>query len=169
MSDAIYLNMVGKRQGHISAGASTIDSIGNVYQDGHEDHIFIYALSHNLSVPTDPQSGQPTQPRMHGPLSFTKPIDRTTPLLAAALCSGERMEKCEFIFYRTSASGVQEAYFKIILEDAVPANSSLVSPDSQTAGNLVAKESISLTYRKITWEHLISGTSGVDDWRKPVA
>ncbi|EOV5208040.1 type VI secretion system tube protein Hcp, partial [Pseudomonas aeruginosa] len=25
------------------------------------------------------------------------------------------------------------------------------------------------TYRKITWTHEVSGTSGSDDWRSPVA
>ncbi|EGQ8651080.1 TPA: type VI secretion system tube protein Hcp, partial [Vibrio cholerae] len=26
----------------------------------------------------------------------------------------------------------------------------------------------SLSYRKITWDHVNAGTSGSDDWRKPI-
>ncbi|ENM3789903.1 type VI secretion system tube protein Hcp, partial [Vibrio cholerae] len=25
-----------------------------------------------------------------------------------------------------------------------------------------------LSYRKITWDHVNAGTSGADDWRKPI-
>ena len=28
---------------------------------------------------------------------------------------------------------------------------------------------VSLAYRKIDWEHMVSGTSGADDWRTPIA
>ncbi|MCG9724352.1 hypothetical protein [Vibrio brasiliensis] len=27
---------------------------------------------------------------------------------------------------------------------------------------------VSMSYRKITWDHVNAGTSGSDDWRKPV-
>ncbi|HGM7424826.1 TPA: type VI secretion system tube protein Hcp, partial [Pseudomonas aeruginosa] len=30
-------------------------------------------------------------------------------------------------------------------------------------------EDVHFTYRKITWTHEVSGTSGSDDWRSPVA
>jgi type VI secretion system secreted protein Hcp len=26
----------------------------------------------------------------------------------------------------------------------------------------------SLSYRKVTWEHAVAGTSGADDWRSPI-
>ncbi|MFJ4543116.1 type VI secretion system tube protein Hcp, partial [Pseudomonas atacamensis] len=29
-------------------------------------------------------------------------------------------------------------------------------------------EEVQFTYRKITWTHEVSGTSGSDDWRAPV-
>ncbi|MCG6267921.1 type VI secretion system tube protein Hcp, partial [Vibrio furnissii] len=27
---------------------------------------------------------------------------------------------------------------------------------------------VSMSYRKITWDHVNAGTSGSDDWRKPI-
>ena len=27
---------------------------------------------------------------------------------------------------------------------------------------------VSLSYRKVTWEHAVAGTSGADDWRSPI-
>ncbi len=42
MSDLIYLTLKGRKQGLISAGCSSIDSIGNKGQLDHTDQIFIY-------------------------------------------------------------------------------------------------------------------------------
>ncbi|MDE9504281.1 type VI secretion system tube protein TssD, partial [Xenorhabdus bovienii] len=44
MSYMIYLTLNGKKQGLISAGCSTLDSIGNRYQKGHEDQIQVLSL-----------------------------------------------------------------------------------------------------------------------------
>ncbi len=41
MSDLIYLTLKGQKQGLISAGCSSIDSIGNKGQLGHIDQILV--------------------------------------------------------------------------------------------------------------------------------
>ncbi len=48
MADLIYLTIKGKNQGLISAGCSSIDSIGNKYQVNHQDEILVYGLSHSM-------------------------------------------------------------------------------------------------------------------------
>lgn len=74
-------------------------------------------------------------------------------------------------FIRTSVSGTQEHYFTIELEDAIITNIEAYmhhcqDPDRAHSTHL---EGISFTYRKITWSHVIAGTSGADDWRNPNA
>ncbi len=54
-------------QGNITQGAFTADSVGNVYQDGHEDQILVQEIEHLIATPTDPQSGQPSGQRVHKP------------------------------------------------------------------------------------------------------
>ncbi|WP_237388506.1 type VI secretion system tube protein TssD, partial [Xenorhabdus sp. Sc-CR9] len=49
MSYIIYLSLKGKKQGLISAGCSTLESIGNRYQAGREDEIQVLNLSHMMS------------------------------------------------------------------------------------------------------------------------
>ncbi len=49
MSYMIYLTLNGKKQGLISAGCSTLDSIGNRYQKGHEDQIQVLSLDHSMT------------------------------------------------------------------------------------------------------------------------
>ncbi|MCV5665413.1 type VI secretion system tube protein Hcp, partial [Escherichia coli] len=66
-----------------------------------------------LTVPRDPQSGQPTGQRVHRPLVVTKVQDRSSPLLFNALVSGEKLPECLIRFYRTSVQGKQEHYYSI--------------------------------------------------------
>ena len=143
--------------------------MGNVYQEGHENEILVEAFSHTVTVPTDPQSGQPTGQRVHKPLTITKVFDKSSPMLYKALSSGERLPKCEIKWWRTSSQGVQEHYFTTKLEDAIITNISARMPNCQdpSQAQFTHLEDVSFSYRKITWTHEIGSTTGEDDWRAP--
>lgn len=89
MATPAYIKMIGQTQGNITAGAFTADSVGNVYQQGHEDEILVQEIKHEVTTPTDPQSGQPTGQRVHKPFVFTSSLNKATPLMYQALASGE--------------------------------------------------------------------------------
>lgn len=167
MAQPAYIKITGINQGLISSGASTESSIGNRYQAGHEDEIMAQEISHIVSVPTDPQSGQPSGQRVHKPLSFTCSLNKAVPLLYNALTKGERLVSVEIHWFRTSNSGGSEHYFTTKLEDAIITDITLVMPNAQDKANSDKTElfKVSLNYRKILWEHIASGTSGSDDWR----
>lgn len=44
MANISYLSLSGETQGLISAGCSTLDSVGNKAQPEHKDQIMVYAL-----------------------------------------------------------------------------------------------------------------------------
>ena len=167
MPTPCYLSIEGATQGPITQGAFTGESVGNVYQEGHEDEILVEAFDHTVTVPTDPQSGQPTGQRVHKPLTITKVFDKSSPLLYYALTSGERLTKCELKWYRTSMDGRPEHYFTIALEDAIITNIHAYMPNCQdpNLSHFTHLEDVSLTYRMITWTHEVGGTEGSDDWR----
>ena len=119
MATPAYMSITGTKQGLITAGAFTEDSVGNTYQEGHEDQVMVQGFNHEVIIPRDPQSGQPTGQRVHKPVVITKVFDKASPLLLAALTSGERLTKVEIQWYRTSAAGTQEHYYTIKLEDAL--------------------------------------------------
>jgi type VI secretion system secreted protein Hcp len=169
MPTPAYLTIEGSKQGPITAGTFTQDSVGNVYVEGHEDEILVQAFSHTVTVPTDPQSGQPTGQRVHGPFTVTKVFDKCSPLLYTALTSGEKMTKCLLKWYRTSADGQQEHYFTMELEDAIIVDIHASMPNCQdpSVAHFTHLEEVSFSYRKITWTHEVGGTSGEDDWRAP--
>lgn len=169
MPTPAYLTVEGQNQGAITAGTFTQDSVGNVYQEGHEDEILVQAFDHNVTVPTDPQSGQPTGQRVHKALTITKVFDKSSPLLYTALSSGEKLTSCIIKWFRTSADGQQEHYFTTELEDAiiVDIKSYMHNCQDPAMAHFTHLEDVSFSYRKITWSHEVAGTSGSDDWRAP--
>lgn len=169
MPTPAFMTIEGANQGLITAGAFTEDSVGNIYVEGHEDEVLVEAFNHEVMLPRDPQSGQPTGQRVHQPLTITKVFDKSSPLLFQALTSGERLTKCAIKWYRTSSTGTQEHYFTIELEDAIIVDIKSHMPNCQDPGmaHFTHLEDVSVTYRRITWTHEASGTSGFDDWRSP--
>lgn len=76
MTEPIYLTLTGKNQDLISAGCSTIDSIGNRHQIGHEDEIQVISLNSGSFC---------SQNAAYQPVVFAKLIDKSSPLLSTAL------------------------------------------------------------------------------------
>lgn len=169
MPTPAYLTINGNRQGMITAGTFTSDSVGNVYQDGREDQIMVQGFSHQIIIPRDPQSGQPTGQRVHKPLMISKVFDKSSPLIFNALASGEVLNNCHIAWYRPKSSGAggEEHYFSIELTDAVIVDVQSRTPSCQdpSQAHFTHLEDVYFTYRKITWTHEMCGTSGSDDWR----
>ncbi|MCB5205260.1 Hcp family type VI secretion system effector [Neorhizobium sp. T786] len=171
MPTPAYISIEGATQGPITQGAATEDSIGNIWQEGHEDQILVQGVDHIVTIPRDPQSGQPSGQRVHKPFKFISSLNKSTPLLYNALTSGEMLTKCEIKWYRTNTAGKQEHFFTTKLEDALVVDIDCCMPHVQDPKNADFTQliTVSLSYRKITWEHTVAGTSGADDWRAPKA
>jgi len=161
----------GETQGLISAGVQDLESVGGQRVEGHDDEILVWAYGSELDVPRDPASGQPTGKRVHKPVEITKTFDKSSPLLHQALSTGEKIGLVTIGFYRISAEGREEQYFTVKLEDALIVKIIGFMPNFQdpTKAHLQQMEKVFFTYRKITWEHVASGTEAEDDWRAPVA
>lgn len=167
MNNPIFISITGSTQGLITEGAFTAESVGNSYQRGHENEALVKAFNHNIKIPRDPQSGQPSGQRMHNPFVVTKLVDKATPLIYNALTKGETLPKVELKWYRTSYAGKPEHYFSLILEDAIiiDVNSRMEIEMDATKSQVAPLEEISFSYRKISWRHEVASTSGEDDWR----
>ena len=162
-----YISIKGSKQGLITEGAFTLDSVGNLYDEGHEDEAMIFAFDHSVTVPTDPQSGQPSGQRFHKPFKFTTAFDKATPRLYRAMASEEVLTSVVMRLYRISIEGRQENFFTVKLQDAtvvdIDANMPHIrDPATQDYTQIVE---ISLLYRSITWSHEIAATSFTDHAR----
>lgn len=171
MPTPAYLSIIGTTLGEITKGASTAASVGNIYQEGHEDHILVQAFTHRITMPFAPQSGQPTGQRVHAPLMITKIMDRSSPLLFSALTRGEVLTTCLLKFYRITTGGNEDHYFTIELEDAVIVDiqSRMANCQDPAQAHFSHLEDIYFNYRRITWTHETGGTMAIDDWRDRAA
>ncbi|HAT2782016.1 Hcp family type VI secretion system effector [Citrobacter koseri] len=170
MPTPCYISIKGQTQGLITDRAFTAESVGNIYVQGHEDEMLVQEFSHNVTVPTDPQSGQPSGQRSHKPFIFTVALNKAVPLLYNALASGEMLPTTELHWYRTSVEGKQEHFFTTRLTDSTIVDIDCTMPHCQDDAKREFTQlvKVSLAYRKIEWEHVSAGTSGADDWRAPL-
>ena len=91
---------------------------------------------------------------MHKPISITKQLDATTPLLLNALVNNENLTSVLIGLLR---DGKQVATIKL--------TNASISDYVANGGN----ETWSFTYQKITWTWVDGGITAQDDWEAPVS
>ena len=155
----IHMIVEGVKQGVIA---------GDCKMKGREGTIEIVALEHDIEIPTNPQDGKAVGKRVHKPLTITKVVDKSSPLLALALCTGETC-KVALKWYR-QAGATEEHYFTTVIEDAAIVKQRKFIPNvfDKATSEYQHMEDISFTYRKIIWTHETEGKQAEDDWLAPV-
>lgn len=149
MANIIYMTIHGKKQGLISAGCGTSESIGNKYQRNHPDEILVYSVNQRMTR---------EQHANHHPLIITKSVDKSSPLLGLAISENERLD-INFDFYQISSNGSLEKFYNIKLRDATMKDMTINYPHALTHHDRQAEEMISFNYVSITWSHIKAGTS----------
>lgn len=150
MANLIYLTLQGKQQGLISRGCGTLDSIGNRYQAGKQDSIFVTELNFSISR---------AQNLSHQPIKFTKLIDKSSPLLLIAVSNNETLNLV-FDYYRTAQNGGIEKYFTVKLNEASIVDYSHQCPNNILRNDIEPEERLTIKYRDITTAQIMAGTSG---------
>lgn len=134
------------------AGGSTTVSLGR------EGHIECLSFMQETSAHRDPASGMLTGMRSHQPIVITKPIDRSSPLLARALVENARVRGV-FRFFTAGPSGTDREIYRIAFNNGhVDAVRSLVD-DVLAPGAAVrpAVERVTFSYSDIEWTWLEAG------------
>lgn len=170
MAQIGFLKITGSSQGLISAGANSQDSIGNNFVDGSDyaDQCLLTAFDSNVSVPTNPQTGQPTGSPVQLPSTFTKYVDKASPLMWQALTSGETLDMV-LSLWRTTSTGTQQKYFTAEWTNAVLVGGSITKPDVLNTQNAsyLDHDKWAFTFGAVTWTNVATGTSGSWSATKP--
>ena len=156
-----YLRLTGETQGEIQ---------GEVTQAGREGTMEIYGWSHEVTSPRDAASGLPTGKRQHKPLTITKPVGKSSPLLMKALVDNENITEWELRCWRPSRTGAEEQYFTITLINAhiVGIRQEMLNNKYPENQKHEVREHVSFTYQKIIWTFTDGGITAEDDWETPV-
>jgi len=154
---------------HLKLKANDSDIEGDSTITSLERENTIECLSFEDSVRTarEASTGMASGQRTYEPLKITKRIDKSSPLLAKALCDNERCEG-EFLFFRPNqeGDGTTEQFFTIKIENAFISSICRVSPDviDPASANAPPTEEISFVFGKITWTYVDGGIEHIDDW-----
>jgi type VI secretion system secreted protein Hcp len=142
---------------------------GEATAPGYAKSIEILSWSHSIVSPRDAASGQATGKRQHKPMTITKELDKSTPLLFSKLITNGTIPFCVVTFLHKFSNGTTEPYMTITLTNAHVAGVDETKGDTRMADqrHLGEYEEVSFTYQKITWE-AIGGITAEDDWEAPV-
>ncbi|WP_318366254.1 Hcp family type VI secretion system effector [Enterobacter sp.] len=158
MANLVYLTLNGDLQGLISAGCSSLASIGNKAQITHQDQIMVLGLSHGQTR---------AQNVNHQTLVVQKPVDKSSPLLTKSINENECLT-CDFEYYRTNRFGINEMFYKVKLVNARIASIKHIVPHTITNNQGQPEETVSFTYESITQEHCVAGTSAYSLWEERI-
>jgi len=153
MPQAVWISIKGATQGEFKS---------DINRKGHEGKIDAHNYHDSLSVPYDSSGGAIAGRRVHSPISFSKDLDKTTPLLANAAFTNENLSTVKFEFVRPVATlgGTvgEKVFFTIELTNAnIVAISRSISGESRV-------ETILLIFEKIDITYVEGGVSASDDW-----
>jgi len=128
----------------------------------------VLGFSHNIRTTRDAASGLPTGRRQHKPVSVTKPIDKSTPLLMNALVNGEVIDEVviEMGSFPRGIDFPGEPVTYTLIDARVVSVSPFtrgISPDA-----VVFMEQVEIEYRTIVVTSLDGGITAEDDWETPV-
>jgi len=154
-----YMKVTGKTQGVIKGDCDQADG-------KKKDTILVYGTEHNVEIPKDTHTGLPTGQRIHHPFTAIKHKDQASPKLWQATCKGEQCT-VEINYFRITATGMEQNYFTIKLENAIVVNMREYNPLTFLPDNkpFSDMEEVSFTYSKITWTYTDGNIEYTDDWK----
>ncbi len=151
---------------YLKANGSMIQ--GESSRGGDDGPIECVYFQSSLTTTTNTKTGQQTGRRQHEPIVIRKRIDKSTPLIAKALCNNEVID-AEFKFFRPNSDGQDENFYTIEIGTGRIASFRELSPDNQAAVNgefasILPMEEVSFVFHTITWTYTNGGIEHMDTW-----
>ena len=142
-------------------GDSTIESMDRA------DTIECLSFEDSVRTAREASTGIASGERTYEPLRVVKRIDKSSPLLAKALCQNEVIE-ATFRFYRPAPSGdgTTEHYFTIEIQEGRIGSITRISPDviDPASANAPPTEEVTFVFGYIRWCYEPDGIEHIDHW-----
>lgn len=141
---------------------------GDVQVTGRENTVELLAVSHEVRIPTDNDTGAVMATRKHGAYVLTKAVDSTSPYLYKACCQGQSLKKIMIKWYKIQEQGREKAYYQHVLEAVKVMSVKHLMYDVKQAEHDQQPhlERVELRYGKIMWNYLNGNISHVDSWNE---
>ena len=145
---------------------------GSSQKEGREDTSDVFEIEHHIHQPIDMTTGMATGVRVHSPMRLVKVVDKATPGLHKALCTGQNLKQVVLDFFRIDPATRSEAkYYTITLTNARVVDMRPYMPMSFVPANESYRhmEQVSFVYEQIEWNWLPDSVVEIDRWRAPGA
>ncbi|MRT03975.1 Hcp family type VI secretion system effector [Ewingella americana] len=142
------------------------DIKGSVDVRDREGSIEVRGFTHNLSIPTDVNTGKLTGTRVHGAMLVEKEFDTSSPYLYKAVATGQTLESAEIRWYRINDAGYEVEYFNMLLEKVRIVSVTPTMQDIKECPGTGHIESVQLRYEKITWKYCDGNVIFSDSWNE---
>jgi type VI secretion system secreted protein Hcp len=154
---------------HLSLKANGVDIQGDstILSMERENTIECLAFTDSVRTAREASTGMASGERTYEPIKIVKRIDKSSPLLAKALCNNEVIEGV-FKFYRPNPAGdgTTEQYFTVEIRQGRVSSITRVSPDviDPASANAPPTEEVSFVFGYIGWSYIPDGVEHVDEW-----
>lgn len=131
-----------------------------------EGSIEVVSQDHEVSVPTDDNTGKLTGARVHAPYVFTKLVDASSPYLYKAVTTGQTFKQAVFKFYQINDAGNEVEFFITTLENVkvVKVSSKMHDIKDPTKEKYNHLEQVELRYEEIAWLYKDGNIKHDDSW-----
>ena len=161
MAMTVHLSL--KANGEDIKGDSTITSMER------EDTIECLSFADGVRTAREASTGMATGERSYEPIYITKRIDKSSPLLAKALCNNEVIEGL-FKFFRPNpiGDGTTEQYYTIEIKEGRVSSVERTSPDviDPASANAPATERVAFVFGYVRWTYEPDGIEHIDHWKE---
>jgi type VI secretion system secreted protein Hcp len=151
----------------LKANGMTIEGDSTIVSMERENTIECLMFQDSVRTGRERSTGMAFGDRVYEPITICKRIDKSSPLLAKALCNNELTEGV-FKFYRPNPSGdgTTEQYFTIEFKEGRVASIRRLSPDviAPATTNVPATEEVSFVFSYIRWTYEPGGIEHIDHW-----
>ena len=146
--------------GNAIQGDPLVQSVGGLEV---EDSIEAMAFYHEVATATESTTSSTARTSgrsSHGPISFVKRIDRSTPILLDAWANNRRIDGVIKFFRNNSDSGIVEKHYEITITNGriTSDRTEMMNNNFQEGAAVPVLERVSITYETIEWE--FNGPSG---------
>lgn len=159
MAESVFLEL--KSNGNEVQGESSVHSLDR------EGKIECYYFCDSVRTAREAGSGAASGRRTFDEMKFIKRIDKSSPLLAKALCNNENIEGI-FRFYRPNpdGDGTTQQFFEIEFEGGRVASIKRVSPLTfdPASSKDPPYEEVGFVFKVIRWIDPINSTMHEDSW-----
>lgn len=154
---------------YLKANGSDIQGESTQHSLGRENSIECLSFRDSVRTARERGSSMATGRRTYEPIIFTKRIDKSSPLIAKALCNNEVIQGI-FKFFRPAPTGdgTTQHFFTVEFAEGRVNHVVRQSPDTFDPASALRPptEEVGFVFHTITWTYEDGGVMHTDNWRE---